>query len=643
LYKTEAFPDLTRSSGVPTFSLEDSLPSYPVPKLSDTLDLYLSSTRPFLTDSEFAATRDLARQFELGIGRELQARLEQRAAEQRNWLADWWRHYAYLTNRTALHPLLNMAGVGPYHHQYWPARDGSATERAAMMCRYYAVVWKSLREQTFPVDKNAAGKYMSMEQFRRYFSSCQLPGRQADTLASHFRPRSEGASPRHFLVLIRGRMFSLDLLDEAEQPYTVAQYYRQLDRLVKTVESSADSSEMGDASSSAGSASGLYGLPRPDWFEARRHLGSLSPVNQRNLDLVEQAIFVLSLLLDERGCSNKRLLELALTGDIQSVVPDKSCNLMVTGDGVWLNNCGHTPMDGMTIALMTYYVEGQIYKTQGRIEGGPEDPCERHHSSEAASGPPAVPVELRLILDNHLMVESSRGLAENASQRASLDALPHEFNDFGRSELRRLRLHPDTVVQLALQLAYWRAHGGRPAPTYQTATTRQFHRGRTETIRSCTAEAVAMCRAVTAAGGAATAEARTAILAAHDRHNELRARCEAARGCDRHLLGLQLLAMESGGPLPSLFTDPAYSKSGGNGNFVLSTSYLGSVTAVGCVAPMCPDGYGVFYRIGPAKVLFNLTRWAADPDTSVSRLADCLDDGLRDIRRIVASAAAARL
>jgi len=33
----------------------------------------------------------------------------------------------------------------------------------------------------------------------------------------------------------------------------------------------------------------------------------------------------------------------------------------------------------------------------------------------------------------------------------------------------------------------------RPAPTYETASTRKFYHGRTETVRSCTVEAVEWC------------------------------------------------------------------------------------------------------------------------------------------------------
>jgi carnitine O-acetyltransferase len=37
--------------------------------------------------------------------------------------------------------------------------------------------------------------------------------------------------------------------------------------------------------------------------------------------------------------------------------------------------------------------------------------------------------------------------------------------------------------------------------------------------------------------------------------------CIKAKGCDRHLLGLRILAMQSGGAMPSIFTDPMYAKS----------------------------------------------------------------------------------
>ena len=52
---------------------------------------------------------------------------------------------------------------------------------------------------------------------------------------------------------------------------------------------------------------------------------------------------------------------------------------------------------------------------------------------------------------------------------------------------------PDAFVQLALQLSYYRLHG-RTTPVYETALTRSFHHGRTETIRSLTRESFTFVR-----------------------------------------------------------------------------------------------------------------------------------------------------
>lgn len=53
---------------------------------------------------------------------------------------------------------------------------------------------------------------------------------------------------------------------------------------------------------------------------------------------------------------------------------------------------------------------------------------------------------------------------------------------------------PDTFVQLALQLAYFRIHQC-PTPVYETALTRTFQHGRTETIRSFTTESYTFLKA----------------------------------------------------------------------------------------------------------------------------------------------------
>ena len=56
------------------------------------------------------------------------------------------------------------------------------------------------------------------------------------------------------------------------------------------------------------------------------------------------------------------------------------------------------------------------------------------------------------------------------------------FSDFGKNALKSIQVNPDTFVQVAIQLAYIRLHG-KPAPTYETASTRQYLQGDTFWMR----------------------------------------------------------------------------------------------------------------------------------------------------------------
>lgn len=70
-----------------------------------------------------------------------------------------------------------------------------------------------------------------------------------------------------------------------------------------------------------------------------------------------------------------------------------------------------------------------------------------------------------------------------------MEIINPSYGGFGKKLLKQNKIHPDTFVQVCLQYAYYKIHR-KPAPTYETATTRKFYKGRTETVRSCTNEAI---------------------------------------------------------------------------------------------------------------------------------------------------------
>lgn len=52
-----------------------------------------------------------------------------------------------------------------------------------------------------------------MHQYRRLFNSLRLPGKQVDKIKSYFKTVSEGEAPRNIILILRGRIFSVDFFD----------------------------------------------------------------------------------------------------------------------------------------------------------------------------------------------------------------------------------------------------------------------------------------------------------------------------------------------------------------------------------------------------------------------------------------------
>lgn len=121
-----------------------------------------------------------------------------------------------------------------------------------------------------------------------------------------------------------------------------------------------------------------------------------------------------------------------------------------------------------------------------------------------------------------------------------------------------------------MQLAYFRMKG-ELAPTYESAQTRKYKLGRTEVIRSATAEALDWCRAMDE-NDVAPVRKLELLRRAVNAHSKYASMAADGRGVDRHLFGLKK-CLRDGEELPALFKDPLFAHSS---NWVLSTSQLTS-------------------------------------------------------------------
>ncbi|XP_052247535.1 peroxisomal carnitine O-octanoyltransferase-like isoform X2 [Dreissena polymorpha] len=581
---------LFTSDSEKTFQYDSSLPSLPVPSLQHTLDRYLDSVRPHITDSEFMQTEILVQQFASGVGKDLHKQLVKRASINRNWLEQWWLDFTYLDFRLPISPYINFAGPGPYMHHFLPPRPGTQVERAALMSHFSLRFWSHLRKERVKPDKDSRGQHLTMDQFRRLFSTCRIPAVQRDHLATYFKTDSEGKAPSNIVVLCRGRIFNMTVIDDSGEPLTAPELQAQFQRVRDQCDREPEGPGIG----------ALTGDNRTSWAQIRSHLQSLHPDNYNRLEAIQSSI--MCVVLDDNSPKDEtEVCQLALAGDSRNRWFDKSLSLIYFKNGLTASNCDHTPMDAMVLVVCIYYGDLQIMKCKGKWQG----------SQEIRSFD--YPKELKFIVDDRVTHGISNAIQVYSKIANNLECCTLTFTSYGKTFLRSMQLHPDTHVQLAIQYAFFKRHG-RPAATYQTATTRKFYNARTETHRSCTTESVQFARAML--DKSVGVETRAALyLQAAARHNQLMTEATENQGCDRHMFGMQILAMEQGLPMPLIYTDPAYTKSGGGGNFVLSTSFVGYTSVYGGAVPMVEHGYGTFYKIEPTLITTFVSAWKSCTET----------------------------
>ncbi|CAF3947030.1 unnamed protein product [Rotaria sp. Silwood2] len=592
-----------------TFEYDDKLPSLPLPTLEHTLERYLDSVRAVVNDDEYIKTKKIVEQFAKGTGRELHEQLKTNieSHQERNWLTKWWDEEIYLKWRLPIAPAINMMGF----NCLIPPKVDSQLTRASIHIHACALVFETIREERYPI--SYMGKYpLTMYQLKHFFNTCRIPHKECDELVSSFRTVSEDIQtpPTHIVIIRNGHLFTFDLY-ESKKLLTPPEILRRLEDIVK----------QSDKSSGLGLGA-LTALPRDEWTDIHDHLCQINEQNKINFQIIEQALLVYALDND----NPENLTELARIGMLknpQSRWFDRSNIYIVTRNGFVVANDEHSAYEGIIPTQIGDHIQHHI------------DSLEKINSWPILSDPynKIIVRELLFIYDSRVLNTIKHAITLFHQSADNIEIIVINVNQCTKEDIKQyIRIHPDTFFQLCLQLAYFKLHGHKPASTYETASTRRFYRGRTETLRSCTPEVVAWCRAMTNSNNQLTEiEKRKLFLIAANRHQQLMAEASENQGCDRHLFGLSMIAYITGKPF-ELINDPSWIKSGGGGNFILSTSCIGFTITVGGTSPMCLNGYGVFYRFGSDAITFVVTAYRNCSDTNVQAMADSIERTLIEIK-----------
>ncbi|KZP07662.1 CoA-dependent acyltransferase [Athelia psychrophila] len=211
------------------------------------------------------------------------------------------------------------------------------------------------------------------------------------------------------------------------------------------------------------------------------------------------------------------------------------------------------------------------------------------------------------VTDERIERECARVERKARARIADSDDSGLWFTDYSSGWIKDVaKLSPDAYIRMVLQLAWYKIRSEFTA-TYETALTRMFARGRTETIRTYTTDSRAWVLS-TVQGRASKMLLHRAITT----HASLTREAATGRGIDRHFLGLRLmLAQQSGSdnPVP-LLNDELFQRSQA---WKLSTSGLSAGhqfrgTGFGSAYP---DGYGINYLAGPDVIKFGETKHAS--------------------------------
>lgn len=171
-----------------------------------------------------------------------------------------------------------------------------------------------------------------------------------------------------------------------------------------------------------------------------------------------------------------------------------------------------------------------------------------------------------------------------------------------------------------------------PGAHYESAATRKYIHGRTETIRSCSIESIAFARTMLDSN-CTDADKVAALKAAINSHKKYSVEAVNGFGVDRHLLGLKLTALEKKLQLPSLYKDVSYARSS---HMRISSSQVATkCDGFMCYGPLVEDGYACCYNPRSNDINFAVSAMKSNPDTNASTYRKALENSLTDMHDLL--------
>lgn len=537
---------------------EDSLPRLPVPTLEETSRRYLKSVHPLLNRSEYETTKKAVEEFTKpgSMGEQLQKRLQARRDDpkHKNWIYEWWNDAAYLTYRDP---------VVPYVSYFYSHRDDRRRRNPAKRAAALTTAVLEFKKQ---VDGGTLEpEYMkklpiSMSSYEWMFNACRVPAKAKDY------PVKYDHNEHKYIVVVRKNQFFKVMHEVGGKKLNTSELEKQFQRVYEKAEKSP-------------AIGALTTENRDIWADARETLLSAHSSNAAALKTIEASSFVIC-LDDASPITLEERAHQYWHGDGANRWFDKPLQFIVNDNGTSGFMGEHSMMDGTPTHRLNDYTNMLIFTNKLDFS-----------DLSIRSGLPE-PQPLKFVVNADVKHEIQRATADFETVIGQHELRVQAYQGYGKGLIKKFKCSPDAYVQLLIQLAYHKMYGVS-RPTYESAATRRFQQGRTETCRSVSDESVAFCAAM-ADPEIPPQDCVKAFRGAVNAHVQYISDASDGKGVDRHLFGLKK-CLKEGEEVPAIFTDAAFAYSA---TWFVSSSQLSSEYFNGYGwSQVIDEGWGIAYMI----------------------------------------------
>ncbi|XP_064619179.1 carnitine O-acetyltransferase-like [Lineus longissimus] len=600
-----------RQSSIRCYSLKakQDLPSLPVAPLQQSLEKYLSVLKPIISDEDFAKTSQIVKEFGKtnGEGEALHRILCERAKSEANWVDEWWSRYGYQRWRDSLVVHINPGLF--YSKQEFNGRNGQIRFAAKLLLGILDYK-KMVDSGTIPVQKYGKDP-LCMKQPYIVMNSCRIPGEEEDGSYVHDPEKPEGRAG-YVVAMHNNQFFCIDLYDESGKQLNLTQLQEKIGQAI-------------DMSPSPGPPVGvLTAMDRTSWAKVYKKLIKDS-TNSAILERIQKSLLVVCLDQpsfhnfpdDKTGAAANSMHGSGSQLNSGNRWFDKTMQAIVTTDGGLGANLEHLLAEAVAQSDVFDHALDHMAK---RVT--------TKSLPVAKTGPPQ---KLEFNLTNDLLDDIEVARKQLDSLVDNIELAPRLFTWYGKNFIKHYRMSPDAYLQVCLQWAYYRLHG-HPVSTYETGSTKKFRYGRTETVRSCTTEALEFSKGMESKT-CKKQEKIDLLTKAVEKHSSLSKEAMAGEGIDRLLFGMKIAAIESGREVPEVYNDPSYKEAM---RFRISTSQVPSKHGGNVYfGPSEQDGYGMCYNIMSDQVIFTVSAFKDNDITSAKKFADVIETSLRDVQLLL--------